>query len=75
MKLYRKQKDRKHEQDEQDETAYRIAMKIVKGQQRVASFLNKKADGLPRWVLLSAFLSYFLSIGAYCIYLLVQALN
>ncbi|MEH6306818.1 hypothetical protein RYH73_14280 [Olivibacter sp. CPCC 100613] len=75
MKLYRKQQGSRQGQQEQDETAYRIAKKIVAGQKRVASFLNKKASGLPRWVLLSAFLSCFLSTGAYCIYLLVRALN
>ncbi|MFD2965401.1 hypothetical protein H8S90_01110 [Olivibacter sp. SDN3] len=75
MKLYRKQQDRKQRQHEQDETAYRIAMKIITGQKRVASFLNKKASGLPRWVLLFAFLSCFLSTSAYCIYLLVRVLN
>lgn len=58
-----------------EETAYRIAGRIIRLQQSVAGFLNRKTTKLPYSFVIASFVLLFLCLGAYCFYLLLQALN
>lgn len=59
----------------QEQTARRIADRIVQAQRKTANYLNRKTAGvsLKTWRLL--LIGFCILFGSYCIYLLAQVFN
>ncbi|SMD01491.1 hypothetical protein [Pedobacter nyackensis] len=73
MNIFRQTKDKLS--NGQEQTAEKIADKIVKAQRKVADYLSSKTAGISvkTWRLL--LIGFCILFGGYCIYLLAQVFN
>ncbi len=59
----------------QENTANRIADRILKAQQQAADYLNNKTGGFSRKNWLLTLIMFSVVFGSYCLYLLISAFN